>query len=276
MGWSARLHLRYAATAGRTTLAFEHDGPLRVLRTLYPEGAGICHTVLVHPPGGIVGGDQLSVQLDVGAGAHALVTTPGATRFYRTEGAPATQTVHVRLGAGARLEWLPQETIAYPGCLAHNALQADLAPDAALLAWEISALGLPQADAPFTAGVLHQRMAVDEVWLDEGRLDAADRWLLDGAPGLAGQRCLATLVLAQGTAWSPQERERLLETVRAHLPASLEPVAAGATCPQARVLVVRGLAPMVEPLMTLWQRLWAVLRAAAWGLEAPPLRLWRV
>ncbi|TSE21384.1 Urease accessory protein UreD [Tepidimonas alkaliphilus] len=276
MGWQARLKLHGSAVSGRSRLAFAHEGPLRVLQTLHPEGPAVVHAVLVHPPGGLVGGDELAIDVQVGPGAHVLVTTPGATRFYRSDGAPAAQKVRARLSDGARLEWLPAETIAYPGCLARNAFDAELAPGAQLLAWEVCALGLPQAGAPFAAGVLHQRMAVDDVWLDEGRLEAADRWLLDGGPGLAGRRALGTLVLARGTPWTEAERERLLQAVRAQLPASLEPVAAGATCPHERVLVVRGLAEVVEPLMALWQRLRAVLRRQAWGLEAPPLRLWRV
>lgn len=276
MGWQARLELHGTAAGGRSRLAFAHEGPLRVLQTLYPEGPAVVHAVLVHPPSGLVGGDELAISVQVDPGAHVLLTTPGATRFYRSEGEPAVQTVRARLDQGARLEWLPSETIAYPGCLARNAFDATLAPGAALLAWEICALGLPQANAPFAAGELHQRMAVDDIWLDEGRLDAADRWLLDGGPGLAGRRALGTLVLADGSPWTDGERERLLQAVRAELPATLEPVAAGATCPHERVLVVRGLADMVEPLMALWQRLRAVLRRQAWGLEAPPLRLWRV
>ncbi|MCX7814209.1 MAG: urease accessory protein UreD [Tepidimonas ignava] len=276
MGWRGTLQLRYDQLEHGTTLAFEHDGPLRVLRTLYPEGTSVCHTVLIHPPGGIVGGDTLEVAITVGRGAHALLTTPGATRFYRCDGQAAAQTVRARLAPGARLEWLPQETIAYPGCVASNCWHADLAADAEVLAWEVCALGLPQAKQPFSSGVLHQSMAVDDIWLDEGRLHAGDDWLLNGGPGLAGHRALATLVLASGSPWTVERREHLLATVRALLPTALEPVAAGATCPHERVLVVRGLAPMVEPLMALWQRLWAALRTAAWGLPAPALRLWRV
>src|SRR6187549_2369470 len=108
------------AMAWRGSLAIDyrlHDGPLRVLRALHPVG-GVCHSVLVHPPGGVVGGDELSIELTLGQGAHALVTTPGATRFYRSAGATATQTLRVVAGAASRLEWLPLETIAYNGCAA--------------------------------------------------------------------------------------------------------------------------------------------------------------
>ena len=107
MSWKARLDLSYRHD-GRQTLAHDaHEGPLRVLQRLYPEGPAICHHVVLHPPGGVVGGDELHLHADLAQGSHALITTPGATRFYRSEGALAVQRVQLRLAAGARLEWLP-------------------------------------------------------------------------------------------------------------------------------------------------------------------------
>ncbi|HSC62147.1 MAG TPA: urease accessory protein UreD, partial [Caldimonas sp.] len=94
MGWRGSLAIDYRLRGGRTIAHDRHDGPLRVLRSLHPEG-GVCHSVLVHPPGGVVGGDELAIELALGEGAHALVTTPGATRFYRSAGATATQTLRV-------------------------------------------------------------------------------------------------------------------------------------------------------------------------------------
>ncbi len=120
MGWLGHLQLQYHHDGERTTAHDRHHGPLRVLQRLYPEGPGICHHVLVHPPGGVVGGDVLELQADLAAGSHALLTTPGATRFYRSDGPLARQTVQARVAAGARLEWLPMETIAYRGCQVQN------------------------------------------------------------------------------------------------------------------------------------------------------------
>ena len=120
MGWHANLSLQYAVEAGRCVARFSHNGPLRVLKTLYPEGDQVCHSVLVHPPGGLVGGDTLDIQVHVKSGAHALVTTPGAARFYRSDGEPALQRTALHLEPDARLEWLPLEAILYNGCKAEN------------------------------------------------------------------------------------------------------------------------------------------------------------
>jgi urease accessory protein len=247
---------------------------LRVLQTLYPEGPGICHNVLVHPPGGLVAGDTLAITGQVGPGAHALLGTPGATRFYRSEGATATQTVRWTLDEGARLEWLPLETIAYPDCRGANLWSANLAPSAELMTWEVTALGLPDADQPFVRGLLQQRMAIEGVWLDEGRLDAADERLMEQPMGLGGQRCIGTLVLASGSAMPTTRQEALLDAVRAVLDAS--DTFAAATCPNDQVLVVRALGPRVEPVMALLQSCWAALRPTAWGLEPVRPRIWSV
>jgi len=91
MGWHGHLQLNYRRAVDRTVLHDRHEGPLRVLQRLYPEGPGICHSVLVHPPGGIVGGDVLGLEVTLAPGAHALITTAGATRFYRSAGEIATQ-----------------------------------------------------------------------------------------------------------------------------------------------------------------------------------------
>ncbi|MEG0142172.1 MAG: urease accessory protein UreD, partial [Comamonas sp.] len=133
MTWHAKLALNYTQTAGKTSVHFTHDGPLRILKSLYPEGPGICHNVLVHPPGGLVGGDVLDIDVRVTEGAHALITTPGATRFYKSNGQRALQRTKLYLEQGARLEWLPLEAIAYNACDAINHLEFELEEGAQLL-----------------------------------------------------------------------------------------------------------------------------------------------
>lgn len=276
MPWHAHLSLNYTAQGPRTVLQHAHDGPLRIFKSLYPEGDAICHNVIVHPPGGLVGGDVLDIAVQVGPGAHGFVSTPGATRFYAADDQPATQRVHLQLAEQARLEWLPLETIAYPGCDAVNHWQATLAEGAELMAWDVTALGLPSAGQPFDTGRLHQRLHIPGLWLEEARIAATDRRLLDSPLGLAGQRCMGTLVLATGSPLGRERREALLDAVQAALGQRSDGVQAGVTCPHAQLLVVRALAPLVEPLMATLQQAWAALRPVAWGLPAQAPRIWQV
>ena len=273
MGWRGSLALDYRQRDGRTLVHDRHDGPLRVLRPLYPEG-GVCHSVLVHPPGGIVAGDELRVAVGLAEGAHALVTTPGATRFYRSTGAAATQSLEVVAGAGSRLEWLPLETIAYSGCAATNEMRFDLAAGAEMIGWDVLALGLPDSGLPFAAGRFTQSIELPQRWLERGAIAAADTRLLDSPLGWAGHRVLATLWFAAGDDLGAARAEALLEAARSAVQAHELAAQAGATSPQAGVIVVRVLAPRVEPAMTLLRRIWSAWRPIAWGLEATPPRVW--
>ena len=276
MTWHASLKLDYTLEAERSVARYLHQGPLRILQSLYPEGDAVCHNVVVHPPSGLVGGDTLDIQVTVGAGAHGLVTTPGATRFYRSDAGLATQQVHARVEAGARLEWLPLEAIAYNQCDALNRAVFDLAPGAEMMSWDITALGLPAADLPFVQGTFRQHMAVSGVWLERGTVNATDTRLMDSPLGLAGHRCMATLVFAAGSALSPERSERALACAREWLEASPLRLQAGATSPHPQVIVVRVLSPVTEPAMQLLRQVWAAWRQEMWGLPGTLPRLWNL
>ena len=276
MPWLAQLELNYSLAAARTRVHFRHDGPLRVLRSLYPEGDAVCHNVLVHPPGGLVSGDTLDITAHVREGAHALVTTPGATRFYKTSGAPATQHTRLKLEAGARLEWLPLEALAYNQCDAHNLLQFELAPGAELMAWDITAFGLPHANEPFEQGSFTQHMQWPGRWLEHGTVRADDVHLMEGSLGLAGQRCMGSMILACGTALTRSQRELLLDTTRDLLDAHPQGQWCGITAPNDHMLVLRGLAPVVEPLMQLWQQVRVVWREQHWSMAGTAPRIWNM
>ncbi|MFT4242231.1 MAG: urease accessory protein UreD, partial [Acidovorax sp.] len=214
MPWHARLKLDYALEDARTVARFAHDGPLRVLQSLYPEGGAVCHNVLVHPPGGLVGGDVLDITASVAPGAHGLVTTPGATRFYRSAGEAALQRTHLALADGARLEWLPLEALCYNACQARNHLALQLAPGAECMGWDVTALGLPHAGQPFAAGRFEQHIEIPGLWLERGVIDAADHRLLHGPLGLAGQRCLGSLFFAAGAPLHRARRDAALDAAR--------------------------------------------------------------
>ena len=276
MPWHAHLRLDYTHDGHCTRALDRHEGPLRVLQRLYPEGPGICHHVLVHPPGGIVGGDVLELNARLQRDCHALITTPGATRFYRSAGRTSAQQVQATLADGARLEWLPMETIAYSACQAHNQLRFNLAPGAEMIGWDLLALGLPAAGQAFDSGRFVQQLELHGAWLERGCIDAADARLLDSPLGWAGRRVLATMWFATGSALQPARRDALLDGARAAVGAHATLSAqAGATAPHERVVVLRALADRVEPAMQLLKLVWAAWRAAAWELPATAPRLWR-
>lgn len=270
--WPASLALTASRDGAATRVHARHDGPLRLLKTLYPEGEGVAHAVLVHPPGGLVGGDRLDIALDVRPGAHLLVTTPAATRFYRSIAGEAAQAVTARVAAGARLEWLPQETIAYSGCEARNEVRLQLEEGAGLIAGEVLVLGLPAAGQAFERGRLLQHLEIPGRWLDRGWLDAADTTLLDGPCGLAGHRVLGTLAYAQSKALV--DAEPLLNDSRAvmgEVPLSGVTHLVG---PHGALLLARVVGDEVEAVTLALRRLRALWRARLWGLPASDPRIW--
>jgi urease accessory protein len=271
-GWFGRLALRYTRDGERTVAHDSHEGPLRVLKALYPEGNAICHHVLVHPPGGLAGGDRLEIEVELDAGAHALITTPGATRFYRSAGGQASQHARLVLHEGARLEWLPLESIAFSGCRARNAVTLALAPGAEMIGWDLLALGLPASGAAFERGVFEQHLEWPGHWLERGRIDAGDRRLLASPLGLGGHEVLASAWFAAGSDLAAARLDALLDAARA-LPA--RGLLFGASAPQPRRVVVRALGPRVEPVMALMAAVRASWRRLAWSLPATPPRVWR-
>jgi len=274
MVWHARLDIDYAVAQRRTVARHVHDGPLRFLQSLYPEGDAICHNVLVHPPGGLVGGDTLDIHIQACGDAQALITTPGATRYYRSEGEPAVQRVHIHLRDRARLEWLPQESIAYDACVAENQLSMALDPQAQIMAWDVTALGLAGADLPFERGQFLQHLEVSGVWLERGLMQAQDHRLMQSPLGLAGLRCMGSLLLASGSKLARPQREAALELARALIDAHPLKPTAGVTCPNDQMVVLRVLAPMAEPVNDLLRKVWLAWRQHFWQLGATVPRIW--
>jgi len=275
VSWHGQLTLRYRRDGERTLAHDAHEGPLRVLKALYPEGDSVCHHVLVHPPGGIAGGDHLAIDVDVGARAHALITSPGAARFYRSDEKHAAQIARIHAEQDARLEWLPLETIAFPGCRASNQVHFDLAAGAQCLGWDLLALGLPAADQAFTTGWIEQQLHWPNVWLERGRIAADDTRLLDSPLGLAGQRALGTIWFASHTPWTTDQRDALLDGARELAAADDLAAMSGATAIDPRLVLLRVLAPRIEPLFALMSKVRAAWRQQVWQMQAATPRVWR-
>lgn len=263
--WHASLSLEFRLRDGRTVLARRHRGPLQVQKALYPEGEALCHTVLIHPPGGIAGGDALEIAATAHDGAGALVTTPGATKWYKANGRQASQRVTMRVGGA--LEWLPQETIVFDQADVRSELLVDVADDAATIGWDIVALGRSAAGEAFTKGRFAQTIRLADAgrleWIERTRLDGGDA-LLDSPVGLAGRRVFGCL-WAVGPRWRDDDLEALRERLPAEAPITrLAP----------RLLVARVLATGTQAARCLLEAVWRELRPRVLGRAAVAPRIW--
>ncbi|MGV8891376.1 MAG: urease accessory protein UreD [Burkholderiaceae bacterium] len=198
--WHARLTLGFADDAGTTRLVERSFfGPLRVQKPLYPEGPQVCHAIVVHPPGGVVGGDQLAISAKIGAAAHAFITTPGATKWYKANGRVSRQDICLDVSAGAKLEWLPQETLFFDA--AHVALtqSVSLAKDASYIACDILCFGRTASGESFNSGKIAQRTSIRRdgrlIWWEQGVL-AGGSAAMRSSSGLRGNTVCATLIAA--------------------------------------------------------------------------------
>ncbi len=270
-GWRAQLELGFERRDGRTRLHRRwHRGPLRVQKPFYPRcsGAGddFCQVVILHPPGGVVGGDRLAIDVRVGAGCRALITTPGATKFYRTAGPEAVQRVHLRVAPEAILEWTPQETILFDGSRSRIETRVQLEAGGRFLGWEITALGRPAARAPFSNGLCRQAFEIERegkpLWVDRSEYRGGGE-SLEGRWGLAGRAAVGTLVSTGGT-------ESVLAAAREALAAFAgDDRLAGATR-RGELLILRALAPETRQIFDLF----AGLRETLLGEPTPAARIW--
>lgn len=266
-GWAARLRLRIAARGGRSRVVGKQQfGPLTIQRAFYPEGAP-CHLYLLHPPGGVVGGDRLDIEIQVAGGAHALITAPGATKFYRSAGPLSRQSQRLRVAAGGTLEWFPHNNIFFPGACCALDTRVELAGNARFIGWEIHCLGRPAIGERFHEGRAEMALTLvrDGRPLLLERLRVEGESSLDGRAGLRGFPVCATLVMTGGDPDS-------LVVARRRIGA--DPGFPVGTTLIADLLLVRALAPAVEPVSQLFMGLWADLRPGLLGLPASPPRIW--
>lgn len=266
-GWKASLSLGFARRGDQTLLVLNrHQGPLRLQRPLYPE-PGVCHALILHPPGGVVGGDQLHVAVDVKTDAAALITTPGAAKFYRSDGRLASQTNALRVEPGGFLEWLPQETIVYPGADTDTRTRVDLAANAGFMGWEILCFGLPACDQPFTRGHFNARLEVNR----QKRPVFRDRLWVDGIKGLnrpAGLRGFSVTATFMASGVSPAMRDSL----RGWMKDKTDDLR-GLTLMD-DLLVARALGNDSAKIKHLFQQLWIWLRPKVTGREVCLPRIW--
>ena len=272
-GWLGRLSLELTRSEHGTQLSrSSHEGPLRIQRVLKPEGNACPHLYLLHPPGGVVGGDRLQTSVELGADAQVLLTTPAAQKLYRSAGARAEVSNRLRLGQRARLEWLPSETLAFSAAQAQLTTRVELAVDAAFIGWDIACYGMPARGEAFDAGRVVSRfelyrgdtpLAIESFDLGQGSE------LLASAFALRGQPVVANLyaVPARG----PVEAT-LVDHVREAIGEPAQGLCSVSSLQD--LLVVRALGPNVEGVRTSLIRAWRVLRPVIIGREPTTPRIW--
>ncbi|MGD8557475.1 MAG: urease accessory protein UreD [Chromatiales bacterium] len=262
-GWEASLELGFERRAERTVLAQRRQrGPLAVQRTFHPEG-DTCHLYLLHPPGGVAGGDRLVIDTRLKPGARALVTTPGATKFYNSIGPEASQLQRFSIDEGC-LEWLPQENIFFPDAAVDLGTEIDLRGDARYIGWEIHCLGRPVINEHFGAG----RLLFSTSLRRDGKPLLLERLAVDGASlsgtaTLRDQPVIATLV-ATGADKAVLENAREIAGVEKYTGVTL----------LGDVLVCRYLGDSTEQARKLFVAIWKQIRPMLIGKEAVLPRIW--
>jgi urease accessory protein len=271
--WRGSLTLRFARREGRTVLVEQrHSGPLMVQKTLYPEGPGICHAVIIHPPGGIAGGDSLFVRIEVETNACAVITTPAATKWYKAAGRSSRQEVTVRLGANSALDWLPQENLFFNAACVQSSFKLEIDPTASAIGWDMALLGRQASGEQWDTGAVRSSTEIwnsddTPLWIEQALLKGSDP-LLKSSQGLAGFKALGTL-WAIGQGCTPA----IATELNSQLP--FEPaLRAGATRLPGGVLLLRCLSTEVELLRALMMDCWVRLRPTILGFASNRLRLW--
>jgi urease accessory protein len=274
--WLGKLSLTFGHRRGGTRLlGAPHEGPLRVQRPFYPEGEhGSCHVYILHPPGGVVAGDRLQLDLTLGHHTSALLTAPGASKLYRAR-TSVEQVTAARIAQrfavddDALLEWLPHETIAFSGARASVVTAVDLTVSASYVGWDILCLGRPAAGERFASGELRTELSVSRAgklqFFERGLYRGGDA-LLDEAWGLAGKPVWATLIVA-----SPKLTPDWLSALRAGLTQEGGTYAATIV---SGVLLLRYLGHSTREARQLFEQALGVLRPLYAGRAAVPPRIW--
>lgn len=268
--WCAALELGFRNDGQRSWLAHRrHSGPLVVQRSFYPEDSRLCQMVIVHPPGGIAGGDELDLQIAVEERAWAQLTTPGAGKWYRGFGRDAQQSVRIQVAREALCEWLPQENILFDGALAGMSLQVELAGDAVFCGWDFTCLGRPHSNQHFVSGTVRQSTVIKRVdgaplFREQARIRADDD--LGKGPSILGNHCAYGTMLVAGRSVDGEVIDAARSVIAGDTNAGVTRIG--------DVLVARWVGNNIEAGRKLFTRLWSVLRPWYAGREVVVPRIW--
>jgi urease accessory protein len=270
-GWQAELDLSFARRGGETVLRRnQHRGPLQVQKALYPEGRETCHIAVLHPPGGVAAGDRLIIRASLNEQSRALLTTPGATKWYRSEGSCASQQVHFSLGEDAVLEWLPRENILFDGANISMQLNVELSLRARYFGWDILSFGRRASGESWSRGRLNMQTNIRSagclLWSEVADIDAHSGFAASPV-GLSGFTVCGTFLVA-----GCDIDASLLRECRGVLAPAAESRTGITRVPG--VLIARYLGDSTEDGFRWFTNLWAVLRRALSDRVACPPRVW--
>jgi len=267
-GWLANLSLKFSGREDKTIISHrKHYGPLVIQKPFYPEGE-VCHVYLLHPPGGVVGGDQLTLDIEVNKVGHALVTTPAAGKFYRSDGRVAKLKQSLRVEAGSTLEWLPQETILFSGCEVKMQTIVQLEGNAQFVGWEILCMGRPACEELFDKGSARQHF---EIWRDNKPL-MLDRSQLAGKDDVLSEKWGMQNYTVTGTMMVVNVNKEMLQKVRENMPTLSDGLISATLIND--VLVCRALAHQAEYIRFAFIDIWKELRLDLFGRKACEPRIW--
>ncbi len=269
----ARLSLKFAAVDATTRLVErDHFGPLLVQKPLYPEGRKVCHVVIIHPPGGVVGGDQLEISAEVGASANAQITTPGATKWYKANGHISHQKIRIAVNKGAAFEWMPQETIFYNHANVDIDHQVVLEDDAIYVGCEILCFGRTASGETFDQGQIKQRTSIRRndklIWLEQICL-LGESSAMNGSLTLSGNTVCASLILTGKVL--PQS---LIDLAREEAEKITHGVGQVGISQLKSIIVVRYLGHSSEVARQIILRIWGLFRPEVLGSAAIVPRMW--
>lgn len=264
--WKARLALSFEPTEHKTVLRRKHNGPLMVQRPFYPEGP-VCHGYVLHPPGGIVGGDRLSIDVQCASDSAGLVTTPGATKYYGSDGRLAQQHQHIVVH-DSDFEWMPQESIFFDRCIASQQLRIDLRTNSRFIGWDINCFGRPAGNHQFCTGDVSSRF---DVYINEQpilleRLRVNGKQDVARISGLRGATTIATMVAYSPDPFMPE----LLEHVRN----AINQTPQFSVTQLDKILVVRYLGGSSEQAREGFIAVWRILRPIVMQRQAVLPRIW--
>lgn len=272
-GWSARIELDVEQSGQASVLGRRvHSGPLRVQRPFYPEGPAWPHVYLLHPPGGLVGGDALQTRIRVRERASALFTTPAAQKLYRCPGPSSSQRNDIDVLEGAALEWFPAETIAFDGARSTSATRVVLAPQARFFGWEIVCFGRTAGALPYRSGEVSSCFEIhrgtEPLSIDRSIVKGGSD-TLEAAWGYSGLPVFGALYAVPARS---SDVSGLVDLVRERVAVFERAAVSGLD----QLLVVRASATHIEPVRALFRSAWDCLRPAVMGRTAVAPRIWAV